>query len=112
MFDVTFNLCIFKDINLTANEVYVYFVDVGQQENVSIKNIRPLPQEFIRQPAFAIPCRLYKICPLNGDEQTLWKLNDPVHETFNQLMADNANCKVCDVREHICYDVDIAVPSK
>ncbi|CAF5073177.1 unnamed protein product [Rotaria magnacalcarata] len=100
------------DLNANGIDVYVYFVDVGQQEHIPITNIRPLSQEFIRQPAFAIPCRLYKICPLNGDERSAWKLNDPVHDEFNRLMANNANCKVCDRREQICYDVEIDIPSK
>ncbi|CAM2713618.1 unnamed protein product [Rotaria socialis] len=98
------------DLNANGIDVCVYFVDVGQQENIPITNIRPLSQEFIRQPAFAIPCRLYKICPLNGDERSSWKLNDPVHHAFNQLMANNANCKVCDRKEQICYDVEIDIP--
>lgn len=65
--------------------------------------------EFIRQPAFAIPCRLFGIVPLNSTD---WKLNDPVHNHFNQLFSDHANCQVCHVRKEICYDVNIEIPSK
>ncbi len=85
---------------------------MGQEEIISITNIRPLPAEFIRQPAFAIPCRLYGIFPLHGNEQSSWKLNDPVHDQFNRLMANNASCKVCKIKEQICYDVDIDIPGK
>ncbi|CAF3570765.1 unnamed protein product [Rotaria sp. Silwood1] len=96
--------------NSNETEVCIYFVDVGEQENISITNIRPLPQEFIRQPAFAIPCRLYQIYPLDGNEQLIWRSDDPVHDEFNRLMANNASCKVCDVKEQICYDVEIEIP--
>jgi hypothetical protein len=102
----------FEDFNSDSTEICVYFVDVGQEENISITNIRPLPTEFIRQPAFAIPCRLYGIYPLNGNEKSIWKLDDQVHDEFNRLMANNASCKVCGIKEQICYDVEIDIPSK
>jgi hypothetical protein len=55
---------------------------------------------------------LYGIFPLHGNEQSSWKLNDPVHDQFNRLMANNASCKVCKIKEQICYDVDIDIPGK
>lgn len=90
-------------------EVSIYFVDFGQEEKISLGNIRPLPTEFVRQAAFAIPCRLFGIVPLNSTE---WKLDDPVHNQFSQLLSGNAYCQVCHVRDEICYDVDIEIPSK
>ena len=90
-------------------EVSIYFVDFGQEEKVSLRNIRPLPAEFVRQPAFAIPCRLFGISPLNSTE---WRLDDPVHNHFNQLLSDKAFCQVCHVQDEICYDVDVDIPSK
>jgi hypothetical protein len=103
---------VFEDYNSDSTEIRVYFVDFGQEENISITNIRPLPAEFIRQPAFAIPCRLYGIYPLNGNEQSTWKLDDPVHDEFNKHKLDIASCKVCDIKEQICYDIQIDIPSK
>ena len=85
---------------------------MGQEENISITNIRPLPAEFNRQPAFAIPCRLYGIYPLNSTDQSAWKPDDPVHDEFNRLMGNLALCQVCDIREQICYDVSIEIPRK
>jgi hypothetical protein len=100
-----------KDTNCDSTDnICVYFVDVGQEENISITNIRPLPSEFNRQPAFAIPCRLYGIQPLNSSEP--WKLDDPVHDEFNRLMGNIALCKVCNIKEQMCYDVSIDIPRK
>ena len=90
-------------------EVTIYFVDVGQDEKVSLQNIRPLPSEFVRQPAFAIPCRLFEILPLNSHE---WKMDDPVHNHFNQLLSADGFCRVRDVQQEICYEVQIEIPSK
>jgi len=97
----------FVDFDPNSTEVLVYFVDFGQQESISVTNIRPLPEKFIRQPAFAIPCRLYDICRYNGNEQSIWKSNDPVHDEFCRRISDIDKCKVCKVQEHICYDVEI-----
>ncbi|CAF1120767.1 unnamed protein product [Adineta ricciae] len=98
-------------IHPNLREVRLYFVDVGQEENISITNIRPLPQEFVRQPAFAIPCRLYEVYPLYGDEQSGWDMDDPVHKEFNNQTNNKVDCKVCEVVDHICYDVQIEVPN-
>ncbi|UJR08582.1 hypothetical protein I4U23_012841 [Adineta vaga] len=101
---------IILDIHLNSTKVRVYFVDFGEEENISMTNIRPLPQEFARQPAFAIPCRLYDTCPLYGNEQSIWNSDDPVHEEFSRHMTNMVHCKVCEVVDHTCYDVQIDVP--
>ena len=104
--------CLFKDFNSDRTKIFVYFVDSGHQESISIENIRHLPSEFTRQPAFAIPCRLYQICPLNSNERLPWKNNDPVRDQFNLLMDSNAICKVCNIRDQTCYDIEIEFPGK
>jgi hypothetical protein len=93
-------------------KVSVYFTDIGQRESISISNIRPLPEEFQGKPAFAIPCRLYKVCPIDGNEQSIWKSDDPVHDEIIRLMIHNITCKVCAKQDQICYDVEIEIPSK
>jgi hypothetical protein len=100
------------DFKPDSSDISVYFIDIGQREYISMKNIRPLPEEFRHKPAFAIPCRLYNIYSLNWNEQAIWKSNDPVHDEFNLLMANNVTCKVCAIEEQICYDVEIDIPSK
>lgn len=90
----------------------VYFVDFGEEKRVEIANTYPLPDEFSRQPAFAIPCRLNGIQPRDGNQQSNWEVNDPVHEEFVQLMRTVVNCKVCEEVEYTCYDVRIEVPGK
>ena len=66
----------------------------------------------MRQSAFAIPCRLYQIYPINGNEQSKWKSNDLVHDEFNRLMGNMVSCKVCGIEDQKCYDVEIDIPSK
>ena len=84
----------------------------NEEQTISMENIRPLPKEFISLPAFAIPCRLYQICPHNGNQHSTWLLNDSVHDEFNRLMANNVICIVRNVQERICYDVQVEIPGK
>ena len=100
------------DFKPDFSQITVYYIDIGQREYIPIKNIRPLPEEFRHKPAFAIPCRLYNICAINGNDQSTWKFNDQVHDEFNLLMANNVACKVCAIEERICYDVEIDISSK
>ncbi|CAF4333299.1 unnamed protein product, partial [Adineta steineri] len=99
-------------LNFNLKEVCVYFVDFGEQQTIALTNIRPLPQEFTRQPAFAIPCRLYDICPLNGTEHSTWNLDDPVHYECKSLMSDVMHCKVLDIKEQICYIIQVDIPNE
>lgn len=89
----------------------VYFLDIGQYESVSVENIRSLSDEFYRKPAFAIPCSLSNLCPLDSNEQK-WKSNDPVHSEFNRLMIHTTSCHVRVQHDHLLYDVAIDIPSK
>ena len=102
----------FKDINTDPLKVPIYFIDIGQRECISIDNLRPLPEEFQRKPAFAIPCCLNNICPLNGNEQSVWEPNDPVHDELNRLIVNNVTCQVCAKQEQLYYDVNIDIPSE
>ena len=111
VFHEVFRLC-FEDWSADVSKICVYFTDVGQREYISINNIRPLPEEFQRKPAFAIPCRLHKVCPIDGNEQAGWNSDDPVHDEINRLMINNVTCKVCAKQDQICYDIEIEIPSK
>jgi hypothetical protein len=102
----------FKDISADSSKVPIYFIDIGQREYVSIDNLRPLPEEFERKPAFAIPCCLNHICPLNGNEQSIWELNDPIHDEFNRLMVNTVTCQIYAKQEQLYYDVNIDIHSK
>ncbi|CAF4858871.1 unnamed protein product [Rotaria sp. Silwood1] len=98
------------DFDSDLTKIYVYFIDIGQREYISINNIRPLPEEFHCKPALAIPCCLYNIYPLNGNDQSIWESNDPVHDEFNRLMVNNVSCKVHSKQDQIIYDVEIDIP--
>ncbi|CAF2066007.1 unnamed protein product, partial [Rotaria magnacalcarata] len=65
---------------------------------------------FRSKPAFAIPCCLYNVCPINGNEQSIWKLDDKVHDEFIRLMINTVDCKVCSRQDQICYHVEIDIP--
>jgi hypothetical protein len=101
-----------KDFNSDPSKISVYFIDIGQREYISMNNIRSLPEEFQRKPAFAIPCCLYNVCPLNGNERSIWKPNDQVHDEFNRLMVNNVTCQVCAKQDQLYYDVQIDIPSE
>jgi hypothetical protein len=93
-------------------KVCVYFTDIGQKESISINSIRLLPEEFQRKPAFAIPCSLYNVNPFNGNDQTLWKSNDQIHDELSRLIVNNVTCQVRAKHDQICYDIEIDIPSK
>ena len=101
-----------KDVATDLSNVRVYFCDIGHIERISINNIRELPIQFQSKPAFAIPCCLYNVCPINGNERSIWKLDDKVHDEFIKFMVNIVNCKVCSKQDHICYNVEIDNPSK
>ncbi|CAF1434332.1 unnamed protein product [Adineta ricciae] len=101
---------IITDINLTSSRICVFFTDIGQYEYTSIHNIRPLPEEFQRKPAFAIPCRLFNVCPMNFNEQSIWTSDDPVHDEITRLLTNNVTCKICAKYDQICYDIEIDIP--
>jgi len=48
---------------IASQQLRAYFVDSGDEQIVSLVNVRPLPKEFTSQSALAIPCRLYGIYP-------------------------------------------------
>ncbi|CAF2986755.1 unnamed protein product [Rotaria sp. Silwood2] len=98
------------DVRDNLSNICVYVFDIGHIECITINDIRQLPQEFLSKPAFAIPCRLYNVCPINGNEQSIWKLDDKVHDKFIRLMVNTVNCKVCSKQDKICYDVEIDIP--
>jgi len=93
---------------IASQQLRAYFVDSGDEQIVSLVNVRPLPKEFTSQSALAIPCRLYGIYPLADT----WQVDDPVHAIFGSLMKNYANCKVCERKDQFYYEVDIDIPSK
>lgn len=107
-----FSNFIFKDFTSDPSKFCVYFIDIGHRECIPINNIRILPEEFQLKPAFAIPCCLNNICPLNGNEQSTWRSNDPVHAEFNRLMINSVTCQVHGKQNQLYYDVQIEIPSK
>ncbi|CAF1033127.1 unnamed protein product [Rotaria sordida] len=98
------------DFTSDLTKICVYFIDIGQREYVSMNNIRQLPEEFHHKSALAIPCRLYNVYPINGNDQSIWESNDQVHDEFNRLMVNNVSCKVHIKQDQIIYDIEIDIP--
>ena len=88
----------------------VYFVDTGEEGDVD--HLRPLPSEFLRPAAFAIPCRLYQIRSLDPRHPFTWQDTDRVHEEWKSLLTTGVRCRVCRVEEDVCYEVEIEIPSE
>lgn len=90
----------------------MFLTDIGQRERISVDQIRLLPKGFEYNPAFAIPCCLNDVSPLNGTDASVWKAIDPIHEEFNRLMVNTVTCQVRDKQELLYYTVDIEISSK
>ncbi|CAF4197039.1 unnamed protein product, partial [Rotaria sordida] len=82
---------IILDAEANLSNVCVYFVDIGHKERILINNIYELPIEFESKPAFSIPCCLYNVCPIDGNERSIWKLDDKVYDEFIRLMVNTVN---------------------
>ena len=92
--------------------VYVFFMDIGQRERIPMNRIRQLPEEFQYKPAFAIPCSLNHVCPLNGNDSTAWKAIDIVHEEFNRLVVNTVTCHMRGQHDQSYYTIDIDILSR
>ena len=96
----------------TSSDVHIYFVDSGEEESLARASTRLLPQEFLHQPSFAIPCRLDGICSRYSDDPSIWNSNDPVHAEMKHLLSTNFHCTVQQIQHQTCYDVQIDIPRK
>ncbi|KAF8782794.1 Tudor domain-containing protein 1 [Argiope bruennichi] len=54
--------------DIEGENIYVFFVDYGNSEVSSLKNLRPLTPELIKIPPIAIECKLYAIQAKEGKE--------------------------------------------
>ncbi|CAF4634248.1 unnamed protein product, partial [Rotaria sp. Silwood1] len=81
-----------KEVAPNLLNVCVYFFDIGHIECITINNIHQLPHEFRSKPAFAIPCCLYNVCPINevGDLSAFLINNNLVsHATMSYSPRSN-----------------------
>lgn len=104
---------VFKDFSYDVQKFRIYFIDIGQIEFISESKLCQLPDEFLNEPALAIPCYLHNICSINGNEQPLWKPNDKVHDESQRLMINYITCQVVHPKQdQVYYDVEIIVSGK
>ncbi|CAF2101598.1 unnamed protein product [Rotaria magnacalcarata] len=102
---------IILDFSYDLQKFRIYFIDIGQIEFIPKNKLRQLPDEFLNEPALAVPCRLYSIGPINGNEQPIWKPDDKVHDEFQRLMVNYITCQVVRLhQDQVYYDVEIIVP--
>ena len=45
----------------TVSAVQVFYIDFGNSEECALEALRPLPEQFARLPAHAIPCALAEV---------------------------------------------------
>jgi hypothetical protein len=69
-----------------------------------------MPQQYISQPAIAIPCRLFNLYPLDDNSSSTYKWISEIHSLFVQFVMRNVDCQACDVLENGCYDIKIDIP--
>ncbi|GFY41217.1 tudor domain-containing protein 1 [Trichonephila inaurata madagascariensis] len=63
--------------DIEGENIYVHFVDYGNSEVSSLKNLRPITPELIKIPPIAIECKLYAIQANDGKEAEITaKLED------------------------------------
>ncbi|CAF3635376.1 unnamed protein product [Rotaria sp. Silwood1] len=103
---------VFEDFSYDLQKFRIYFIDIGQTEFISGNKFSQLPDEFLDEPALAIPCRLYNVCPINGNEQPIWKSDDKVYDELQRLMVNYISCTVRPKQDQGYYDVEIMIPGK
>ncbi|XP_044022078.1 tudor domain-containing 6 isoform X2 [Siniperca chuatsi] len=69
-------------IQRTDNTLHVVFIDYGNESEVDIKDVRPLPQSLLDEAPQAF------LCSLNGFDESKGSWDDEVYEEFYNLLVD------------------------
>ena len=88
-------------IRKTNDTFHVLFIDYGNECDVNIKNVRPLPQSLLEKDPQAF------LCSLNGFDESKGSWDDNVYDDFYTLLVDKP-LKVTAI--HIGDHSEIAVP--
>lgn len=64
------------------NKLHVVFIDYGNEADVEVKNVRPLPQELLERPPQAF------LCSLEGFEESQGSWDDSVYDAFFNLLVN------------------------
>nr|XP_060641302.1 tudor domain-containing protein 6 isoform X1 [Anolis sagrei ordinatus] len=78
---------IISEVN-SAEEVEVVYVDYGNKEHVSLKNVRATKEEFMKMKAQAFRCSLYNLIQPKGQDPFVW--SEEATEAFQEFL-DSAN---------------------
>jgi hypothetical protein len=100
---------IIKELPSNDRMAHIFHLDSGEETIQSLYSIRPLEASFCRQPAFAIPCRLHEIFPINREK---WEKDDPIHDEFRRMTNRTFNCRICHAEKFTYFDVNILTPGK
>ena len=70
----TWNRAIVRDIKPkessdSVNKYLIQYVDFGKYQWVAVKDIQPLKEEFLSQPALTVRCTLVGVVPCNDRKQ-------------------------------------------
>ncbi|KAM6968641.1 tudor domain-containing 6 [Tautogolabrus adspersus] len=77
------------------NVFHVVFIDYGNEADVNLQNVRPLPQSLLDQAPQAF------LCSLNGFDSSKGSWDDDVHEDFYNLLVDKPlKLKVLNMEDH------------
>uniref|UniRef100_UPI0037E8FF29 tudor domain-containing 6-like n=1 Tax=Semicossyphus pulcher TaxID=241346 RepID=UPI0037E8FF29 len=69
-------------IQKTDSSLHVLFIDYGNESDVHIENVRPLPQSLLEKAPQAF------LCSLNGFDESKGSWDDEVWEDFHNLLVD------------------------
>ncbi|XP_070775827.1 tudor domain-containing 6 [Enoplosus armatus] len=69
-------------IHRVDNTINVLFIDYGNESDVDIKNVKPLPQSLLDEAPQAF------LCSLNGFDESKGSWDDEVYEDFYNLLVD------------------------
>ncbi|KAM9341569.1 tudor domain-containing 6 [Symphorus nematophorus] len=85
----------------TDNTLHVVFIDYGNESDVDIQNVRPLPQSLLEKAPQAF------LCSLNGFDKSKGSWLDEVHDNFYSSLVDKPlKLTVFDMQNHS----EIALP--
>ncbi|XP_034966211.1 tudor domain-containing protein 6 isoform X1 [Zootoca vivipara] len=79
-----------------AEEVEVAYVDYGNKERVSLKNVRATKTEFLKLKAQAFRCSLYNLIQPNGQDPFVWdeKATEAFHEFVESASTLELKCTI------------------
>ncbi|XP_062436373.1 tudor domain-containing protein 1, partial [Rhea pennata] len=105
--DQTWNRALVKDVDVLQKKARIFYIDYGNEENISLSRIKALHKDIERFPPCAIKCSLANCNPT----QEGW--NEGITSFFPQFTGKHCSVTVVDILQEemmLSFAVDVVLP--